>query len=558
MPRPTLARTSALAAALLAATGCRDRGPTERPWFRDVTDASGVDFENVCGSPGTEYILDSMGAGVALFDHDGDGDLDLYFVQGSTREAVAAGENPRSNRLYRNDGDLRFTDVTDEAGVGDRGWGHGVAAADVDGDARLDLFVANWGPDVLYRNEGDGRFRDDTAAAGLGDDGWGTSAAFADPDLDGDLDLYVARYVRFDWDHPPPRGEGWKGVPNYAGPQGLTPEADRYYENDGSGRFTDAGAARGFLDVPPAYALAVVWLDADDDGDPDLYVANDTTPNHLFRNDGARFTECATPAGLAYNADGAAQAGMGVACGDADGDGRDDLFVTNFAFDLNTLYRNAGDGVWDAGAARGALKAESYLPMGWGAAFADLDHDADDDLVVVNGHLYPAVDASDSLRDVTPYRQRRQLFRNDGGGAFVEVGEQAGADFREPRCGRGLAVGDLDDDGDVDLVATNLDDRPTILRNDRAPGRWLRVTLRQPTGNRHALGAKVTVTAGGRARRREVRGGGSYLSHSDLRLHFGLGDADRADVSVLWPDGSRSERADVPADTDVVFEKDDA
>lgn len=544
-------------AALLATPGCRDDRTYERPWFTDVTAESGVDFVGVCGSPGKEYILDSMGSGVALFDHDGDGDLDLYFAQGSTREHALRETNPHSNRLYRNDGELRFTDVTEAAGVGDRGWGHGVAVGDVDGDAWPDLFVANWGPDVLYRNEGDGTFAVATADAGLGDDGWGTSAGFADPDLDGDLDLYVARYLDFDWNRPPPLGEGWKGVPNYAGPQGLTPQSDLYYENDGTGRFRDATADRGFAEPAPAFSLSVLWLDADQDGDPDLYVANDTTPNYLFRNDGARFVERATAVGLAYNADGAAQAGMGIACGDADGDGRDDLFVTNFSFDLNTLYRSSDGGFWDASAAKGALKTESYLPMGWGTTFADLDTDGDDDLVVVNGHLYPGVDDSESLRDISPYRQPRHLFESDGGGGFERVLARAGADFAAPRCGRGLAAGDLDDDGDVDLVATNLDDRPTILRNERSPGHWLRVRLEQPSGNRLAIGAKVTVSRAGGARTREVRGASSYLSHSDLRLLFGLGADERADVVVVWPDGTTSEQAGVPADTDVVFIKDD-
>ena len=530
-------------------------GGDKPAWFTDVTQTSGVDFVNVCGSPGKEYILDSMGAGVALFDADEDGDLDLYFVQGSTREHALKRTNPRRNRLYRNDGALRFVDVTDEAGVGDSGWGHGCAVADVDGDARLDLFVANWGPNVLYRNVGEGRFEDATKSAGVGDDGWGTSAAFGDPDLDGDLDLYVCNYLRFDWKRPPPKGEGWKGVPNYSGPTGLTPQPDLYYENDGRGRFRDATEERGFAAPPPAFSLAVVWLDADSDGDPDLYVANDTTPNTLFRNDGERFVEIAVTAGLAYNADGAAQAGMGIAPGDSNQDGLEDLFVTNFAFDHNTLYANLGDGFWDAAAARGPLQNDSYLPMGWGCVFADLDGDRDDDLVVANGHLYPGVDESPSLRENSPYRQRRHLYLNQGRGRFEEVGASAGKDFGTPACGRGLAKGDLDGDGDIDLVATNIDDRPAILRNDAPPRRWLRVRLEQPDGNRFAIGARVSVTADGITTHRTVRGAESYLSHGDLRLSFSLADSASADVTVRWPDGVEQIVSSVEADRELLVRK---
>ncbi len=546
-----------IATAFLAPACSRPDDPARRVWFTDVTAESGVDFVNVCGSPGKEYILDSMGAGVALFDYDGDHDLDLYFVQGSTREHALAGTNPARNRLYRNetrDGSgLRFTDVTGAAGVGDAGWGHGCAVGDIDGDADLDLFVSNWGPDVLYRNDGDGTFTDVSAESLARDDRWGTSAAFADYDLDGDLDLYVANYLQFDWNRPPPRGVGWKGVPSYSGPQGLTPEADFLYQNDGHGRFTDVTAESGAGAVPPAFALAVLWLDVDLDGDPDLYVANDTTPNYLFSNDGGRFVETGVTAGVAYNSDGAAQAGMGVSCGDADGDGSSDLFVTNFAYDFNTLYLNRGDAAFEPAGAKSGLRVASFLVMGWGTAFADVDTDADDDLVVVNGHLYPGVDDSPSLREVSPYRQRRHLFLNDGAGGFAEVGAEAGPGFARPQCGRGLATGDLDGDGDVDLVVTNIDDHPAILRNDGPQRHWLLVRLEQSSRNRGAIGARVDVVVGGRTLRREVRGASSYLSHSDPRPHFGLGTHQLADVTVTWPDGTVERHVDVPADREIVF-----
>lgn len=540
-----------VAAVLLQGCG-HDPEPVAAPpaeaCFADATARSGVDFINVCGSPGKEHILDSMGAGVALFDYDADGDLDLYFAQGSTRERVLAGDNTASDRLYRNDGGLHFTDVTQAALPSDLGWSNGCAVADVDGDGALDLYVTHWGPNVLYRNRGDGTFVDVTAAAGVGDPRWSTSAAFADYDLDGDLDLYVANYLQFDWNDPPPPGQSWKGVPSYYGPQGLVPQRDALLRNDGSGVFEDVSVTSGIDAAAPAYALAVTWFDAEDDGDPDLYVANDTTPNYLFRNTAGHFDEIGVTAGLAYNADGAAQAGMGVAVGDADGDGRQDLFVTNFSFDFNTLYAGLGSLLWDATAARGELRMASHHPMGWGTLFADVDADGDLDLAVANGQLYPAIDQSPSLRDICPYRQRNHLFLNDGAALFREVSTRAGDGFALRQCSRGLAAGDLDDDGDVDLVVTNIDDRPAILENTGRQGHWLEVRLEQPGGNRFAVGARVLVTTAAGSQRRDVQGAYSYLCHNDLRAHFGLGEAATATVAVVWPDGVRQELGEVAAD----------
>ncbi len=549
-------RRAGAAVALATIAACSHESNPEGPWFADRSADCGVDFTNVCGGPEKKYILDSMGAGVALLDMDGDGDLDLFFVQGATRDTFDTTAAP-SDRLFKNEGGFRFTDVTDASGVRDTAWGNGVSAGDVDDDGDEDLFITNWGSNVLRKNDGSGRFTDATKDAGLESHLWSSSSGFADYDQDGDLDLFVATYLEFDWARPPEGVHNWKGVPSYIGPMGLTPEPDYLYRNEGGGRFVDVSEEMGIRTVDPAYGLGSRWFDADDDGDQDLYVANDTTPNHLFVNEvkaHGKFVENAITVGLAYNADGAAQAGMGVNIGDADGDARLDVFVTNFSFDYNTLYKNQGDGMWDASAARGDLRQDGFTPMGWGTALFDAELDGDLDVSVANGHLYPLVDQS-RLAEVVTYRELNHLFANDGKGAFTNVTKSAGPGFALVQCTRGVATGDLDGDGDVDLVFTNIDDRPAILENKSAHGHWLTVRLKQAGKNRDAIGARVLLTAGGRTQVRDVQGGGSYLCHSDLALHFGLGADTNADLSIRWPDGIEEKRAQVGCDRVLVIER---
>jgi len=517
--------------------------------LRDVAAEAGVRFRNRCGSHTHKlFIVEQLGGGAALFDYDFDGDLDLYLVNGGDL-AIARGQAPAvANALYRNEGDWRFVDVTARAGVGDTGWGVGAAVGDADGDGDADLYVTNWGRNVFYENRGDGTFREVAAAARVDDAGMGVSASFGDLDGDGDLDLYAVNYLELDLADPPNGGRlcDYEGIATACGPIGLTATADRLYRNDGGLRFTDVSAAAGVHQPEPQYGMGLIFGDYDDDGLTDVFVANDSGPNFLFHNLSAggelRFEDVAWLAGVATQADGRYQAGMGVDFGDADGDGRPDVFLTNFANDHNTLYRNAGDELFQDVSYPSGLGAPSNEPMGWGTRFHDLDNDADLDLYVANGHTYPEVDQHG---DET-FRQRDQLFLNDGRGRFLEASERilrGGAEVS-----RGVAGGDLDLDGDVDLVVTEMNATPSLLRNEgEGHGAWLALELRDRARTEGA-GARVRVTAGGRTQRREVTRGGSYASAGDARLHFGLADAARVDtVEVRWPRGKRQVFRDLAA-----------
>ncbi|MBI4483376.1 MAG: CRTAC1 family protein [Acidobacteria bacterium] len=508
--------------------------------FVDMRDSSGVAFLHTGGSPEKKYIIDTVSGGVALLDHDNDGDLDLYFVNGSSLDILSGRASPVRNRLYRNDGNFRFTDVTDQAGVGDTGWGMGACAADFDNDGDVDLYVTNLGPNVLYRNNGDGRFSDVTAKAGVGDSRWSTGAAFADYDQDGDLDLYVANYVDVDFQKLPEPGQSkycyYRGLPVMCGPRGLKPASHILYRNNGDGTFTDVSQPSRIAEAPPAYGLGVVWGDYDNDGDSDLYVANDSMPNFLFRNNGdGTLDEVALLAGVALSEDGKEQAGMGVDFGDYDGDGWLDLYKTNFSDDTNNLYRNLGDNFFEDVAHKTGHGETTWSYLGWGTSFFDFDNDGDLDLLAVNGHVYPQVDGKGVG---TSYRQRPLLFENRGG-TFVEVAAQRGAALNQPRSSRGAAFGDLDDDGDVDVVVNNMDDLPSLWRNEGGNRRgWIQFDLRGTRSNRSAVGARVTIWVGKRRQIAEVKAGSSYLSQSDPRLHLGLGEARRADrVEIRWPSG---------------------
>ena len=493
------------------------------------------------GGPAKDHILESGGTGVALLDYDGDGRLDIYLVTAAeltpSRERI-----PHRNALYRNLGAWKFEDVSRQAGVDAAAWGSGVCAGDVDNDGHLDLYVTNWGPNFLFRNRGDGAFDEIAVGSGVAAGGWSTGCTFFDADADGDLDLYVARYVETSWDQVvgARRTLVWRNGPRImVGPAGLPGEADLFFENLGDGRFAEAAEAHGLSDPARAYGFGVVATDYDDDGFVDLFVANDSNPNFLYRNLGTgRFESVGLLAGVAVNAEGRAQAGMGADAGDYDGDSRMDFVLTAFAHDRNTLYRNVDGRQFDDASAAAGLGAATFVRMGWGAVFLDADLDGRLDLFFANGHIFADIDDYPALGET--YRQKNQLLLNLGR-RFRDVSDSAGAGLQISRVGRGLAVGDLDEDGDPDVVVSNMDGPPTLLENRQQTGHhWVAFRVMSPTRNRFAIGAKVTVDAGGRRQVREVRSGGSYLSQSDLRAYFGLGDqAGPVTVDVRMPGGSR-------------------
>jgi hypothetical protein len=512
-------------------------GSAEPPRLVDVRAQSGIEFVHESGDPEKRTILSSLGGGAALFDYDSDSDLDLYLVSRG------------GNRLYRNHGGFRFEDVTRGAGVSAPGWNVGCAAADFDNDGLADLYVTRIGANVLYRNRGDGTFEDATAEMGVGDEGFGASAVFFDAEGDGDLDLYVANYVVPDQVFPEPGSEPtcqWLGMAVMCGPRGLRGQEDVFYRNEGT-KFVEATKESGLEDTIRAYGIGVVSADYDDDGDADFYVANDTDPNFLFRNDGnGRFEEIGLLSGAAYSGAGATQAGMGVDFGDANGDGHLDIFVTNFSHETNTLYLGSPGGLFTDVTEEVGLSQPSLGPLGWGTHFADLDNDGDEDLFVANGHVYPNVEGVDAT---TSYRQRNQVFLNDGRGNFVEA-DVVGDSIDGPKSNRGAAFGDLDGDGDPDVVINALDDRPTLLRNDLGgSGHFTGLTLVGRASNRDAAGASVRLLSRGRERRKEAHASGSVLSSNDPRLLFGLGSETVADeVHIRWPGGASTRLGALPAD----------
>jgi hypothetical protein len=515
-----------------------------------VVEGSGVEWRDLRRATNEkESVLDDDGGGVALVDYDGDGDLDLYLVNGTEVPAPAGVARGSGSALYRNDGGWRFVDVTDGAGVRGESWAMGAAVGDVDGDGDADIYLTRFGPNLLFRNRGDGSFDEVGEASGVADPGWGHSAAFADFDGDGDLDLYVANYLEFDAATAPGKTCRYREIEVTCVPFGFPPQADRLFWNDGSGRFVDGSAGSGILDVEPEYSMGVAAVDFDDDGRTDVYVANDSKANRLFHNLGAgRFEDVAWPAGVATQNEGRMQAGMGVAAGDVDGDGRVDLVVTNFALDHDTLYLNRGEGSFRDASYGSGLGSMTWQQMSWGVRLADLDHDGDLDLYVARGHLFAEVESDGQ----ETYRQPDLLALNDGRGSFAAALERV-VRARGAGASRGLASGDLDGDGDVDSVVVEMEDRPTLLRNEQSGcGGWLRLVLRgaRPTDGE---ATRARLLAGGREQLRDATRSGSYLSSSEPALHFGLGAAASAErIELTWPDGRRQRLLALPAGRVVV------
>ena len=525
------------------------------PTFTDVTEASGIGFRHENSPTTSKYLIETMGGGVAVFDYDNDGRLDVFFVNGAAlADPMPAGAEPDksaprfANRLYRNKGDGTFDDVTGRAGLGAaRGYGMGVAVGDYDNDGSEDVYVTNYGANILYHNNGDGTFTDVTARAGVAGGGWSTSAGFFDYDNDGRLDLFVTRYVDFTFANNPYCGERRPGYREYCHPRSFRGVTDLLFHNDGDGTFTDVSNEAGLAKLA-GKSLGVAFADYDGDGRIDVYVANDSVPAFLLRNEGSgRFRDTALAAGVAYNAEGAAVAGMGADLADYDGDGRPDLFVTTLSGETYSLYRNRGEGAFTYATPASGIGEATLAFSGWGTKFFDYDNDGHMDLFAAQGHVLDTIElTSDHLK----YRQPPLLLRGDGE-RFTSVGAGAGTVFRQSWAGRGAAFGDLDDDGDTDIVVATCGQRPYLLRNDGGNRRhWLAIRTVGTRSNRDGIGCRVkTVTPSGLTQYHAVTTAGSYLSASDKRLVIGLGGDDRLRlVELHWPSGVVQRLEDVRAD----------
>ncbi len=503
--------------------------------LRDVSEETGISFRHTDGGGGRHYIVEYISAGLALFDYDRDGDVDIYFLNGAPLRGTQA-EAPPRNALYRNDGNFKFTDVTRQAGVGDTGHGLGVVAGDYDNDGDLDLYLNNYGPNVLYRNNADGTFTDVTAQAGVANGHRvGAGACFLDMDSDGDLDLYVANYVRFSYDKHVMRTK--RGFPISPSPRDYQPDPDTLYRNNGDGTFTDVSLESGVAAVAGP-GMGTVCGDYDHDGDTDVFVGNDVEANFLFQNDGrGNFEEVGLVSGTAYDFRGSEHGSMGVDCGDFDNDGRLDFHVTSYQRELATLYRNLGDGNLEDVTLSSGAGMGTRSQVTWGNGFVDFDNDGNRDIFIACGHLNDHVDQFD---DSTSYHARNILLRNVGDGKFVNVSDQCGDGMSVKLSSRGAAFDDLDGDGDIDVVVLNSRREPTILRNDTASeNHWIEIRLRGVKTNRDAVGTHVKVVAGDLTQVDEVHSGRGYQSHYGMRLHFGLGKRDRVDrVEVHWIGGA--------------------
>ena len=519
------------------------------PQLENVTAKTGIKFVHT-SAPDKKYIVESMSGGVLLIDYDRDGWPDIYFTNSPSVDMALKGQKARGS-LYHNNHDGTFTDVTDKAGVASPCFANGGAVADYDNDGWPDMYITCLGGNVLYHNNGDGTFTDVTAKAGVADGRYSTGAAFGDYDGDGNLDLMVTNYVDFKLNDLPQFGSSatcmYRGIAVQCGPRGLRGAGDSLFHNNGDGTFTNVAKQAGVDDAPGYYGLGVTFVDFNNTGHPDIYIANDSTPNYLYRNDGkGKFTDIGLESGTAVSEDGSEQASMGVAIGDYNHSGRPSVYVTNFQDEYDTLYRN--DGNWD-------FKDVSYpsgvavpsLPnVKWGTEFVDLDNDGWLDLFTVSGHVYPQVEGLPR----THYAEPKILNINNGDGSFCDGGAQAGPAIQEPRVSRGLAIGDLFNDGNMDLVIGDLDGPPMVLRNKGISGRhWVSFEVAGTKSNRLGIGARIKLIAGGMTQTSEIRSGNSYLSQSDLRQHFGLASATKIDsVEIRWPSGAVDTLKDLAPD----------
>ena len=520
--------------------------------FTDVAEKAGLTMQEIFGGIDTKkYIIETTGTGVAIFDYDNDGWPDIFLVNG-TRLGASSSPSAPSNHLYRNNHDGTFTDVTAKAGLTATGWGQGVCVGDYDNDGWEDLYVTYYGKNRLYHNQ-NGVFSEVAEKAGVAGSGkaWGTGCAFVDYDRDGRLDLVVANYVDFDLATAPAPGERatcvWKGVPVMCGPRGLPGSKNILYHNKGDGTFEDVSAKAHIDRTDGHYAFSVSTLDFDEDGWPDIFIACDSTPSILYRNnhDGT-FTDVAVTAGAAFNEDGREQAGMGSTVADYNGDGHLDIFKTNFSDDTSTLYRNNGDGTFtDATSAAGLGLYTQYL--GWGTMFFDFDNDSWPDLILVNGHVYPEVD---SQHLGSSYKEPRILYHNIGDGTFADISASAGSGITTAASSRGLAVGDLWNDGRISVVISNMNSAPSLLVNQiHSSNHWIAIRLQGTKSNRDGIGARVSVKAASRILVDEVRSGSAYISNSDMRVHFGLGAATKIEwLEIRWPSGLMEKFTDLAVD----------
>jgi enediyne biosynthesis protein E4 len=532
----------AFAAAAIAIVSGAD---TPLPQFVDVARQAGVAFHHTNGASAEKHLVETMGSGAVFFDYDGDGWVDIFLVDSGSIADPAVDRRAR-HRLYHNRGNGTFEDVTERSGIQHHGYGMGACAGDYDGDGRPDLYITNYGPNVLYHNNGDGTFTDVTAAARVGEPRWSTGCAFADLDRDGKLDLWVVNYVDADRTHSPFCGNARLGVRFYCHPLNYTPLSSTVYRNDGGGVFTDVSASSG-VGALRANGLGVVIADYDNDGWPDVFVANDEMPNFLFHNSGQmRFTETGLASGIAVGADGKARAGMGIDVGDYDGDGRLDLVITNLDFEMHSLHRGLERGLFGYTSIESGIGFPTLPFVGFGVAFLDFDNDTQLDIAIANGNI---LDNAPQLRAGATYMQRKLLFRNLGNRRFGEVGRMAGPAFSTEHVSRGLAVADIDNDGDLDLLVTNNGQDAELLRNDGGNrANALLVRLRGAGANTDAIGARIRLSVGSRTQIRDVKAGSSYMSQNDLRAHFGLGTAAQADrVDVVWPSGRMESVANVAA-----------
>jgi hypothetical protein len=519
--------------------------------FTDVAAQAGLHEPLIYGAADHKtYILETVGCGCAFVDYDHDGWLDIFLLSGTQLEGDPAGA---TNRLYHNNRDGTFTDVTEKAGLHRVGWASAVSVGDYDNDGFDDLFVTYWGQNVLYKNNGDGTFTDVTEKAGLlytGKKRWGSGCTFVDYDRDGHLDLFVANYLDFDPNKIPKPGEkaycNWKGVPVNCGPRGLPGGAVLVYHNNGNGTFTDVTEKAGVSKSKGSYCMTAVAADFDNDGWPDVYVACDSTPSFLFKNnhDGT-FTEVGLESGVALNEDGMEQAGMGIGVGDYNLDGSLDILKTHFADDTAVLYRNDGKGSFEDVTNSAGLGVETRF-IGWGAGMFDADNDGYPDLMWVTGSVYPEIE---KVMPNYPFKSPRIVFRNLRNGKFEELLDQAGPGIAAAHASRGCAFGDFDNDGDLDVLIMNLNEPPSLLRNDVAGNsHWIKVKLIGTKSNRSAIGGRVTVHYGGKLQAQEVQSQASFYSANDLRLHFGLGDVAKVNLDIRWPNGGTEHITDVAAD----------